>query len=140
MDRQHFIVNTKTRYEDRCGKTIIENQFQLRHLLFLTVCEIILKDLYNSEKIEAEAPYGSLIGIGNSYLLEPFLKSLKIFRLHAAFHDAFGYCKSGYNKGPGYCYIINLPINSCFLGHITGLLFWIYLSIFNRKLYSSFNI
>jgi hypothetical protein len=73
-----------------------------------------------------DVPYGGIIGIGNSNLDIPF-RRLKIFRLHAALHDAFGYCKTKYNEGPGYSYIINIPWNSCLIGHVTGLFYCLYL-------------
>jgi hypothetical protein len=110
-----------------------------RKILFHIVCEQILRDDYDEKTINQEVPYGSRIGMGNSYL-DVVLSKVKIFRLHAAFHDALGHCKMKYDKGPGYSYIFHLPINSCFLGHVTGLLYWLYSFFFQRRLYNRLDI
>ena len=108
-----------------------------RKLLFNAVCKFILKDEYNEDEIKLDAPFGSKIGVDDSKL-DLLLKHFKIFRMHAAFHDAFGHCKIRYDKGPGYSYIWKVPFNSCLLGHISGLFFWLFVSLFNRKLYRLF--
>ena len=110
-----------------------------RKILFHAVCQDILNDEYDIRQVSKDVPYGALIGIGNSKLDKVF-KHLKVLRLHAAYHDAFGYCKSQYNKGPGYSYIIPIPLNSCFIGHVTGLLFWIYSALFDRRLFVNLDI
>ena len=68
----------------------------------------------------AECEYGGLIGPGNSFL-HHLLQKFKLFRVHAAFHDAIGF-KKRYNLGPGYVYTLGeepLFKNSCLLGHFT---------------------
>lgn len=120
-----MVNHTLTRYESL--KTV---NFSLskRKILFHAVCQEVLKDEYDENKINEEVPHGGLIGIGDSYL-DLILNKFKIFRVHAAYHDAFGYCKSKFNKGPGYSYIIPFPFNSCFIGHVTGLYYWLYLTV-----------
>jgi hypothetical protein len=87
-------------------------------------------------EMSGKHPHGGKIGIGNSWL-NMFFKRCKILRLHAAFHDAFGVMKNEYNVGPGYCYADTRPRpNMCFMGHISGLGFWIYIFIFHRELYN----
>ena len=50
-----------------------------------------------------------------------FFANSKIFRLHAIKNDAAGSVKSTTYKRPGYCYILPIFPNSCFLGHVTRL-------------------
>lgn len=131
-----FIKRTQNIYEYLKEDAVGVSQ---RNLLFHAICQELLKDDYDKEKVNKDVPYGSIIGIGNSYL-DLIFNKMKIFRLHAAYHDAFGYCKTKYNKGPGYSYIVHLPINSCFLGHVTGLPFWLLMSLVNRTLYCKLDI
>ena len=79
--------------------------------------------------------FGGLIGYENSYLDSVFRYS-KVFRLHAILHDAARAVRSHTGKGPGYCYMIGRGPNLSFLGHVTGLLFCLYVKIF---LISTFN-
>ena len=65
------------------------------------------------------------MGTGNSYL-ELLFRHFKVFRLHAILCDAAGAVRAHSGKGPGYCYMIRRGPNSCLLGHVTGLLFCLY--------------
>lgn len=88
---------------------------------FLAACAFWLED---EEIVEAneKCPFGGLIGMGNSQLwLENLLNKYKVFRLHAIFHDAAGFVRSEYGTGPGYMYVCETRLNSCFLGHISGI-------------------
>ena len=68
-----------------------------------------------------------------------FFTNSKFFRLHAILHDAAGSVKSTTCKGPGYCYVLpNFP-SSCFLGHVTGLFFCLYVKIFASSEYALFD-
>ena len=69
--------------------------------------------------------FGGLIGYGNSCLDSVFRYS-KVFRLHAILHDAAGAVRAHSGKGPGYCYMFGRGPNSCLLGHVTVLLFFLY--------------
>ena len=40
-------------------------------------------------------------------------------------------------KGPGYCYMIGRGPNSCLLGHMTGLLFRLYVKLFLPSIFNS---
>lgn len=104
---------------------------------FLAVCHAIdsSKDL---RIINKECEFGGLIGPGNSNL-HPVFEKFKLFRVHAAFHDAFGFMKTQYNLGPGYVYMLGEKPkfkNSCLLGHFTGLLVWIYLKMMRSQKYT----
>ena len=80
--------------------------------------------------------FGGLIGYGNSFLYSVFLFS-KVFRLHAILHDAAGAVQSHSGKGPGYCYMIGPGPISFLLGHVTGLLFCLYLKLFPPSIFNS---
>ena len=55
--------------------------------------------------------------------MDYFFANSKIFRFHAILHDAAGSVNSTTYKGPGYCYVLPRFPSSCFLGHVTGLIF-----------------
>lgn len=135
--------NVTTPFVKKCCDVMVKDTFSFavnrQHLLFLAVCKVLHPsvDIY---VISANNPSGGKIGIGDSYL-NVLLSRFKIFRLHAAFHDAFGMMKSQYNIGPGYCYALSnrLP-NLCFLGHITGLCYWLKIYLFNRTLFTTISV
>ena len=88
---------------------------------FYAACKTIDPTVFILD-VREKCQYGGMIGIGNSPILDCILERFKIMRLHAIFHDAAGFMKSEYNKGPGYCYSFkNFPINCCLLGHVTGI-------------------
>ena len=82
-------------------------------------------------------PHGGLIGYGNSNL-DTLLRFSKVFRLHAILHDAAGAVYAENGSGPGYCYVIGRGPSSCFLGHITGLFYCLYLKIFVPSIFNLF--
>ena len=101
----------------------------IRKNYFIAACKS-LDYKVDIDAVNDENPYGGTIGIGNSRL-DIVLRCSKIFRLHAIFHDAAGYMKGRYNVGPGYCYACRwCPINSCLLGHVTGLSYCLYIKTF----------
>ena len=71
--------------------------------------------------------------------MDYFFANFKLFRLHAILHNSAGSVKSTTQKGPGYCYVAPSFPSSCFLGHVTGLLFCLYVKIFASKVYSLFD-
>lgn len=107
-----------------------------RKNLFLATCFFISPDI-DIQKVSAECPYGGIIGIGDSRL-ESILGSYRLFQLHAAFHDACGYMKTRFDLGPGYVYAFSsCQINSCLLGHITGLLLCARIKLLENHFYQS---
>ena len=102
-----------------------------RKNLFIAIC-LRLNTNIDLHEISEECPYGGLVGSGNSKL-ELVLGRFRLFQIHAAFHDACGFMKAKYNVGPGYCYAFPCSINSCFLGHISGMIYCLYLKIFKPK-------
>ena len=79
--------------------------------------------------------FGGTIGYEDSYLDSVFRYS-KVFRLHALLHDAAGAVRLQTGKGPGYCYMIGRCPNCCLLGHLTGLLFCLYVKIFLPSIFN----
>ena len=73
--------------------------------------------------------FGGTTGYGDAYL-ELLFCQFKVFRIHAILHDAAGAVRAHSSKGPGYCYMIEREPNSCLLGHVTGLIFCLYVKIF----------
>ena len=83
--------------------------------------------------------FGGNIGYGDRtwsfYFVSIF--HFKVFRLHAILHDAAAAVRARSRKGPGYCYMMGRGPNSCLLGHVTGLLFCLYVKIFQPSIFSS---
>ena len=111
-----------------------------RKNFFLAVC-YFHDPIVDLKLINEKAPFGGIIGIGDSKLEKVFGK-FKIFKLHAVLHDAAGFMKTNYSMGPGYVYFSNQfsRLNSCLLGHVSGIIYCIYLSIVYKKVYESFNL
>ena len=80
--------------------------------------------------------FGGTIGYGDSYL-EFLFRHFKVLRLHAILHDAAGAVRAHSCRGPGYCYMIGRGPDSCLFGHVTGLLFCLYVKIFLPSIYNS---
>ena len=107
----------------------------VRKNLFLSACfcwdsGLSLREMNQKVKIVG------LIGYGNSYLDSVFRYS-KVFRLHAILYDAPGAVRSHSGNGPGYCYMIGRGPNSCLPGHVTGLLFCLYVKLFLPSIFNS---
>ena len=87
-------------------------------------------------EMDQKLNFDGLSGYGNSYLDSVFRYS-KVFRLYAILHDAAGAVRSHSGKGPGYCLMIGRGPSSCFLGHVTGLLFCLYVKLFLPSIFNS---
>ena len=107
----------------------------VRENLFLSACFCWDSGL-SLHEMDQKFKFGVLICYGNSYLGSVFRCS-KVFRLHAILHDAAGAVRSYTDKGPNYCYMIGRGPNSCLLGHVTGLLFCLYLKIILPSIFNS---
>ena len=77
------------------------------------------------------------IGYGDSSYLEFLFRHFKVFGLLAILHDAAGTMQAYSGKGAGYCYMIGRGPNSGLLGHVTGLLFCLYVKLFLLSLFNS---
>ena len=96
----------------------------VRNKLFLSAC-FSWDSRLSLREMDQNFKFGGTIGYGNSYL-ELLFRLFKLFKLHAILHDAAGAVRAHSGKGPGYCYINGRGPNSCLLGHVTGLLFFLY--------------
>ena len=108
-----------------------------RKNLFFCTCIVLDPDI-NLKEMDQKFPFGGLIGYGNS-CMDYFFANSKIFRLHAILHDSAGSVKSITKKGPGYCYVAPSLPSSCFLGHVTGLFFCLYVKLFASSVYALFD-
>ena len=80
--------------------------------------------------------FGGTVGYGDSYL-EFLFRHFNVLSLHAMLHDAAEAVKAQNGKGPGYSYMIGRGSISCLLGHVTGLLFCLYVKIFLPSILNS---
>ena len=105
----------------------------VRKNLFLSAC-FCLDSRHSLREINQKFNFAGTIGYGDSYLEFSF-RQFKKFGLHAKQHNAAGAVRAHSGKGLGLCYMIGRGPNSCLLGHVTGLLFCLYVfflpSIFN---------
>ena len=108
-----------------------------RKNLFHCTCIVLDPDI-NLKEMDQKFLFGGLIGYGNS-CMDYFFANSKVFRLHAILHDSAGSVKSTTKKGPGYCYVAPSLPSSCFLGHVTGLFFCLYVKIFALSVYVLFD-
>ena len=109
----------------------------VRKNLFLSAC-FCLDSRLSLREMDQKIEFGGTIGYGDSYLESVFGYS-KVFRLHAILHDAAGAVRLQTGKGPGYCYMISRGPNCCLLGHVTGLLFCLYVKIFLPSIFNLFD-
>lgn len=131
------VLKVTTNYST-IAESFPENSYRKNY--FLSVCNTLDQDV-DLEMIDKLCPYGGIIGIGDSIFAEKLFNWSKVFRLHAILHDGCGFMKTELNVGPGYCYMLPhfMQINSCFLGHLTGLSFCLYLKWCRSVLFDSLN-
>ena len=106
----------------------------VRKNLFLSAC-FCWDSRLSLREMDRKIKFGGTIGYGDSYLDSIFRYS-KVFRLHAILHDAAGEVRVHSGKGPGYCYMIGRGPNSSLLGHVTGLIFCLYVKIFLPSIFN----
>ena len=106
-----------------------------RKNLFLSAC-FCWDYRLSLREMDQEFKFGGTIGYGDSYL-ESLFRYFEVFRLHAKLHHAAGAVRAHSGKGPGYCYMIGRGSNSCLLGHVTGILFCLYVKLFLPSFFNS---
>ena len=90
--------------------------------------------------VNSRASFGGEIGAGDN-LLHNYLKFSKILRMHAIFHDAYGYMRSNNNVGPGYVYTLTSEKyfkNSMLLGQFSGISFWRFMKFSKPDYFDNF--
>ena len=107
----------------------------VRKNLFLSAC-FFWNSRVSLREMDQKFKFGGTIGYGDSYL-EFLFRHFKVVRLHAILHDAAGAVRALSGKRPGYCYMIGRGPNSSLLGHVTGLLFCLYLKLFLPSIFGS---
>ena len=120
-----FFLISVFRLYPRLKMTLKHNS--VRKNLFLSACFCWDSGL-SLRGMDQKFKFGGLIGYGTSCMDSVFRYS-KVFRLHAILHDAAGAVRAHRGKGHGYCYMIGRGPNSCLLGHVTGLLFCLYVTL-----------
>ena len=80
--------------------------------------------------------FGGTISYGDSYL-ELSVRHFKVFRLQALLHVFVGAEKSHGGEDLGHSHMIGQGPNSCLLGHVTGILFFLYLKLFLLSIFIS---
>ena len=127
-----FLMNVFRLYP---GLTMSFEHNSVRNSLFLSAC-FCWDSRVSLRETDQKFKFVGTIGYGDSYLDSVFRYS-KVFRLHAILHDAAGAVRVHSGKGPGYCYMIERGPNSCLLGHVTGLIFCLYVRVFLPSIFSS---
>ena len=110
----------------------------VRNNLFLSAC-FCWESRLSLREMDQKFKFGGTLGYGGSYLEFSF-RHFKVFRLHAILHDAAEAVRAHSGKGPGYCYMIGRGLNSCLLGHVTVLLFCLYVKLFLPSIFISVDI
>ena len=103
--------------------------------LFLSAC-FCWDSRPSLREMEQKYKFDGTIGYGDSYS-EFLFRHFKSFRLYAILHDAAGAVRAHSARGPGYRYVIGRGPISCLLGHVTGLLFCLYVKIFLSSIFIS---
>ena len=106
----------------------------VRKNLFLSAC-FCWDSKLSLREMDQKFKFGGTMGYGDSYL-DSVIRYSKVFGLHAILHDAARAVWAHSRKGPGYCYMIGRGPNSCLLGHVTGLLFCLYMKIFLPSIFN----
>ena len=106
-----------------------------RKFLFLSAC-FCWHSRLTLREMDQKIKFGEISDNGASYL-EFLFHLFKVFRLHVTLHDAAGAVREPNGKGPGYCYLIGQRTNSCLLGHVSGLLFGLYVKLSLPSLFNT---
>ena len=101
---------------------------RVRKNFFLSACSFWNSRISLRER-DQKIIFGGTIGYGNPYM-EFLFRHFKKFRLHAILLDAAGAVRAHSGKQLGYCYMIGRGLNSCLFGHVTGILFCLYVKHF----------
>ena len=109
----------------------------VRKNLFLSAC-FCWDSRISFHEMDQKFKFGGTSGYGDSYF-EFIFRHFKVSRLHAILHDAAGAVRAHSGKGLGYCYMIGRGPNSCLLGHVSGLLFCLYVKTFLPPIFNSVN-
>ena len=110
----------------------------VRKNLFLSAC-FCWDSRLSLLEMDQKPKFGGAIGYGDSYL-EFLFRHFKVFTTNAILQDADAAVRAHSGKGPGYCYKIGRGSNSCLLGHMTGLLFCLYVKLLLPSIFNSVDL
>ena len=86
--------------------------------------------------MEQKHVLGGTIGYRDSYL-DLLFRHFKVLILHLILHVAAEAVRAHSANGPGYCYIVGRGPTSCSLGHVTAVLFCLYVKPFLTFIFKS---
>ena len=115
-----------------------KNSFEhnsVRKNLFLSAC-FCWDSRLSLREMDQKFTFRGTIGSGDSYLEFSFRPN-KVLRRHAILYVAVGAVRAQNGRRPGYCYMIERGPNSRLLGHVTGLLFCLFVKIFLPSIFVS---
>ena len=115
-------------------KMSFENN-SVRENLFLSAC-FCWDSRPSLREMDQKLNFAGTIGYRDSYL-EFLFRHFKGFRLHAILHDAAAAVRAHSGKPPGFCYMIGRGPNSCLIGHVTGLLYCLYVKLLLPSIFKS---
>ena len=110
-----------------------------QHLLFLSIC-LLIDPTADVISISGINPSGGMVGYGNAVITNGLARNFKVLRVHAAFHDAYGFMNAYSNVGPGYVYLCHGHPNWFFLGHVTGISLWLFVKVLYPDLFAKIDI
>ena len=102
----------------------------IRKIFHLNFCYCLDKSI-SLREVDQKLLFGGKIGYGELYL-DCVVCYSKTFRLHARLHDATRAVRLQTGTGTGYCYSIGRRPNWFLLGLVTGLVFCLYVKLFQR--------
>ena len=105
-----------------------------QEVYFLTACLLFDPDIHVAISM-ALRPSVGLIGLNNSSL-DSLIKYSKIFKLHAALHDAASFAKDCKDRVPGFVYAFHyFTLRNCLFDYLTELLFTLFVKVFHPQLF-----
>ena len=116
-------------------KTYPENSDRRNY--FLAACSLFFFSIENDLNYDVAIklrPYGGLIGIDDSSL-DKYSNDSKILRLHLILQDAARFVDEVYNTDPTYCYMLPWKCNSSLIGHLSGIIFFLFVKLTRPELY-----
>ena len=102
--------------------------------LFLSAARCWADRVFSIE-MDQKVNFDRTIGCVDLYL-DFKIHHFEVFRLYENLNDAAGAVRSHGDEGPGYSYKIGWGSKSCLLGHVTGLLFCLYVKFFLAFLFN----
>ena len=117
------------------GTKVSLRQKSARKILLSSAC-FFLDSRFSLCEIDQKFKFVGTIGYCDSYS-DSFFRHFKVFRLDAILDDAARAVTAHSGRGLGYFYMIGQGPNSSSIGHVTGLLFCLYVKVFLPSIFKS---